>query len=414
MTILSKFQQKQWILSGSELSPFHLKVAAILNCKKIAFREFPRQGTSVENLVIQARIGLLKLGLCKLTYPALTDKDELPLVPYLFGPEGEVLYDSTSIAHWLDRKATANNQANLSHPGNDPKIHFLIQLIDEYFDEFGLYMVHHGRWKISAQDNTAGSRLATEMPAIFAPFRSYIDNFFSKRQVRRLPYLFSIAPSGYRINGLKTDRQPPCHKGFPASHQLLELSYINILKACENILSQRPFLFGTYFTLADASLYGQLGMNLADPSAAAWIKSNAPQVFAWLNRIHQGDFSHHQENHELQLDQLIQPLINEISRIFYPLMQQNEDAYIKHKAAGETQFNETAFWLGKSLYQGELDGQAFTAVAKSFQVKTWQQIKQSWQQLAADQQAQLIAKYPKICPLAAPLNTAKQAEVSCR
>lgn len=406
MTIVSRFQQKPWILSGSELSPFHLKVAAILTCKKIAFREFPSQGTSLENLVIQARIGLLKLGLSKLTYPALTDKDELPLVPYLFGPEGEVLYDSTSIAHWLDQQAKANNQTNLSRPGNDPKIHFLIQLIDEYFDEFGLYMVHHGRWKISAKDNTAGRRLANEMPAIFAPFRSYIDNSFSKRQIKRLPYLFSIAPRGYKINGLKPDRQPPSHKDFPASHQLLEQSYINILRACEKVLSQRPFLFGAYFTLADASLYGQLGMNLADPSAAAWIKSHAPHVYTWLNRIHQGDFSQHHKNHKLQLDLLIQPLINEIIRVFYPLMQQNEDAYIKHKAAGETQFNEVAFWHGKSLYQGELDGQAFTAVAKSFQVKTWQQIKLSWQQLADDQQAQLTALYPKIDPLAINLDTA--------
>lgn len=398
MTILSRIQQQQWILSGSELSPFHLKVAAILNSKKIPFRDFPSQGSSLENLIIQVRIILLKAGVSKLTFPTLTDQDELPLVPYLFGPSGEVLYDSTSIAHWLDDHIESSSNRTISRPNNDPKAHFLIQLIDEYLDEFGLYMVHHGRWKISAKDNTAGRRLANEMPALFAPFRSFIDNYFSKRQIKRLPYLFSIAPAGFQIDGLKLNRQPPSHKDFPPSHQLLEQSYINLLKACEGILSQRPFLFGSSFTLADASLYGQLGMNLSDPSAARIIQSTAPHVFSWLNRIHQGDFSQQQDDQDLQLDELLLPLISEISRVFYPLMRQNEKAYIQHKAAGETQFNEAAFWRGKSLYQGELDGQSFSAVAKSFQAKTWQHIKLNWQQLGEEQQAYLTAKYPMICP----------------
>ena len=35
------------------------------------------------------------------------------------------------------------------------------------------------------------------------------------------------------------------------------------------MLASRPFILGGRFTLADAAIYGQLGMNLPDPSADA-------------------------------------------------------------------------------------------------------------------------------------------------
>lgn len=387
---------KPWILSGSELSPFHLKVAAILKAKKIHFLDFPSQGNTFSNIRIQLRLKLLKMGLLKLTYPEFTEYDEFPLVPFLFGPNGENLYDSSAIAAWLDQHTDTDKLVDAS---DDRALNFLIQLLDEYFDEFGLYMVHHSRWKTSAKDNTAGRRLANEMPSLAAPFRPMIDNFFSHRQIRRLPYLFSVAPVGYKISGLLDSKQPPSHDDFPATHDLIENSYLNILNALEPIFSTRPYLFGNRFTLADASLYGQLGMNLTDPSAAQWIKSTAPNVFDWLNRIHQGDFSDNQPNSGLIMDDLLKPLLTEIVQIFYPLMQQNEAAYEHHKQAGETHFNEPAFWQGKSLYQGQLKGQLFKSVAKSFQVKTWRQIKLSWQQLASQQQFYLSEQFMGINPL---------------
>ncbi len=416
MTSSSTDSKPHWILSGSELSPFHLKVAAILKYKRIAYRDFPSQGSTFENLKIQARIKLIKMGRLKLTYPEFTDQDEFPLVPFLFGPNGENLYDSSAIARWLDANIEDNshisshqsphelgqhtaNQHKVTNPNNDDKLHFLIQLIDEYFDEFGLYMVHHSRWKVAAKDNTAGHRLANEMPMISAPFRSLIANFFSARQVRRLPYLFSNAPQGFHIDGLRSDRQPPNHQDSPATHDLLEQSYLNILTALEGIFRQRPYLFGDYFTLADASLYGQLGMNLTDPSAAQWIESQAPNVFAWLSRIHRGEFSKPSRTAEFMIDDVLRPLIAEISRIYYPLMQQNEAAYLEHKNAGETQFNETAFWQGKSLYQGILDGQPFSNVAKSFQVKTWLHVKHSWRALTHAEQEELQQQFETISPL---------------
>ena len=382
-----------WILSGSELSPFHLKVAAILKAKKIPFRDFPSQGSTFENLKIQLRLKLLKARVLKLTYPEFTEYDEFPLVPFLFGPDGENLYDSSAIATWLDRHTETTSIVKVN---DDKKLNFLVQLIDEYFDEFGLYMVHHSRWKTSALDNTAGRRLANEMPVLVAPFRALIDNFFSHRQIRRLPYLFSVAPKNYAVEGLSAKKQPPSHNDFPATHDLIEQSYLNILNALEPIFKNRPYLFGERFTVADASLYGQLGMNLTDPSAAKWIEATAPNVFAWLSRIHTGDFSANKSDGDVIVNDSLKPLLQEIIRIFYPLMRQNEAAYEKHKKSGETQFNEAAFWQGKSLFHGELDGNPYSSVAKSFQVKTWRQIKQNWNQMGTKDQSDLTDLCPEI------------------
>ena len=369
----------------------------MLRFKGISYRDFPSQGGFLENLRVSARTKLLKVGLLKLTYPKFTELDEFLLAPFLFGPNGENLYDSSAIAVWLDQNV-GSNKDDLVKFCEDKKINFLIQLVDEYFDEFGLYLVHHARWKISAKDNNAGQRLANEMPSITGPFKSLIANFFSARQVRRCPYLFSIAPEGYCIEGLENERQPPSHSGFPATHELLEESYLNILHALEPIFATRPYLFGQRFTLADASIYGQLGMNLTDPTAAIWIKNNAPNVHQWLNAIHQGDFSEPKANTEFIVDELLQPLFTEIIRVFYPLMKLNESAYKQHKKAGEVLFNEDAFWKGRSLYRGIIDGHPIASVAKTFQVKTWRMLKNIWGDLDKTAKTDLVEAFSNIDP----------------
>jgi len=387
----------KWILSGSQLSPFHLKVAALLKFKGIPFEDYPGDGGLWGNLKVSARVLLLKAGILKLTHPEFTKLDEFPLVPFLFGPNGENLYDSSAIASWLDNNLAKAGKEVVT-PCDDEKVNFVIQLVDEYFDEFGLYMVHHARWKMSAADNTAGARLAQEMSSLIGPLQTKVATGFSARQVRRCPYLFSVAPQGYQEQGLHQNRQPPSRKGFPATHDLLEKSYLNILKALEPIFSTRPFLLGQRFTLADASLYGQLGMNLTDPSAANWIKEAAPAVYAWLLKIHEGDFSSHKNEGELMVDESLQPLLQEISRTYYPLMKQNEAAYLEHTEAGETLFNEKAYWKRRGLFSGELDGQPFRSVVKTFQVKTWRNLKELWQRLDMDAQSQLVERFPTIDP----------------
>ena len=168
-------------------------------------------------------------------YPQLSDLDEYPLVPFLIEKGRRIYYDSSALARWID-------DCRPPKPGRlfpeEPGLAFVAQLIDEAFDEFGLYMVHHKRWVLSAASNDAGKRLAREFARVLLPGTgaAFARNF-ARRQVRRLPYLFSVAPSGFSIPGLPRDLTPPSRAGFPETHGLLDEAWERHLAGVEAVLS---------------------------------------------------------------------------------------------------------------------------------------------------------------------------------
>jgi glutathione S-transferase len=380
-----------WVLWGSELSPFALKVEALLRFAGVRFRWLPAAGGFFDAFRFDRRRQRLVAGRLPLTWPQMTELDEFPLVPFLFGPGGENLYDSSAIAVWLDRHGPhPNERATALIPAGDPGLRFAVRLIDEAFDEVGLYLVHHNRWVVSARDNDAGARLAGEMRPLLGPLAPFVGRFFPARQVRRLPYLFSVAPPDHaRFGDLPVRLRPPARAGFPPTHELLQQAFSELLAALEGVLSRRPYLLGARFTLADASVYGQLGMNRTDPSARAWIAREAPAAQAWIERIARGDFREHRPDGELFLDGVLAPLLSWICRTFVPLMRQNHDAWERHRAAGETRFNEAAFDAGRALYDGTLLGQPFRSVVKTFQVRVWRDLRGEWDALDASHRTRL-------------------------
>jgi glutathione S-transferase len=385
---------EEWILWGAELSPFALKLEALLRFAGLPFRWMPRAGRFPEPQRFELRRRALVAGRLPLTWPRMTDLDEFPLVPFLFGPRGENLYDSSAIAEWLDAHRPRPDAALLL-PDGDAALRFAVRLVDEALDEVGLYLVHHNRWVVSAADNDAGARLAREMRPLLGPLAPLLGRAFPARQVRRLPYLFSVArPGDASFDRLPARLRPPARPGFPPTHELLEQAFAELLAAVEPVLRARPFLFGARFTLADASLYGQLAMNRSDPSANAWMRRDAPATHAWIERLAGGDFAGHAPAGEIVLDAALAPLLDWIARAFVPLMRQNRAAYERLRAGGETRFNETAFDRGVSLYDGELLGRPFRSVAKTFQVRVWRDLRRAWDALAASDRARLAALLP--------------------
>lgn len=384
--------REPFVLWGSGLSPFALKVEALLRCANVRYRWLPADGHPLEALRFAARRARLVRGRLPLTWPSHDPLDELPLVPFLFGPRGENLYDSTAIAGWLDAQG-ATREAPLV-PTADPALRFAVQLVDEALDEVGLYLVHHNRWVISARDNDAGTRLARELRPLLGPLAAGVAFTFPARQVRRLPYLLSVAPPGAPYADLPARLRPPERAGFPPTHALLDALFADLLDALEPLLAAQPFLFGERFTLADASVYGQLAMNRADPSADAQIRRRAPAVHAFVARLARGDFAGHRADAMLSLGPAHAPLLAFVARAFVPLMQQNAAAFERHCAAGERRWNEAAFDAGRALYDGTLCGQPFRSVAKSFQVRVWRDLLHAWRALPADARARLTALLP--------------------
>jgi glutathione S-transferase len=321
-------------------------------------------------------------------YPQRSDLDEYPLVPFLIEGGRRVQYDSSALARWID-------YCHPPEPGSlfpkDPGLAFVAQLIDEAFDEFGLYMVHHKRWVLSAASNDAGARLAREFARVLLPgMGATFARNFARRQVRRLPYLFSVAPSGFGIPGLPRDLTPPSRAGFPPTHGLLDEAWEHHLAGVEAVLASQPFLLGERFTVADAAVYGQLGMNLKDPTAADLMRERAPVTHEWLCRIRDGEHS----AGALELRPALRPLLTIIAATFVPLMRQNAGAYGEARERGEGLFNEKAFDRGRACYDGELLGRPFRSVVKTFQVRVWRELCDAWDALPEDDRARVSRILP--------------------
>ena len=345
----------------------------------VPYRWLPAEGRFGEALHFARRRAKLVRGRLPLAWPPKDALDEFPLVPFLFGPSGENLYDSSAISVWLDARPGGRGAPLL--PGEDAALRFAVRLVDEALDEFGLYLAHHKRWVTAARDNDAGVRLAREMRPLLGPLAPALGRLFPARQVRRLPYLFSVAPDEADFSDLPPRLRPPGRAGFPPTHLLIEDAYVRLVTALEPLLGAQPFLFGEHFTLADASVYGQLGMNRDDPSAHARLRCMAPAVHAWVERIAQGEFRGRRSDGGLRLERMHGPLLAWVAATFVPLMQQNLAGWERSRLRGETWFNERGFNAGRALYDGVLLGRPFRSVAKTFQVRVWRSLMGEWKAL---------------------------------
>jgi glutathione S-transferase len=378
------------VVWGSELSPYTLKLRALLTAAAVPYRDLPAQGGRLENLRCLHLIGRGRRRRTIERFPALDPLDEYPLVPFLLVDERRILCDSSALAAWLDRTQPPPRGPLIP---DDPALGFVARLLDEAFDEIGLYLVHHARWVISARTNDAGARLAREFARVLPPgLQPAFARRFARRQVRRLPYLFSVAPPDLRIAGLPPELTPPARTGFPPTHALLDELRGTVLDAVEGVLVRQRFLLGERFTLADASVYGQLGMNLKDPTAAEDMRRRAPTTFRWLCDIRDG--AHATSAGPLALGEALRPLLGLVDRTFAPFMAQNEAAYEAARAAGETRFNEWAFDRGRALYDGVLLGHPFRAVAKTFQVRVWRDLRAAWTALDAEARSRVRQVLP--------------------
>lgn len=376
---------------GLIASPYQLKMQSLADYAELPWQRLPDQSNSPSALATFMRLKLARARGTVGRFPEyIPGMDEYPEVPYYSLDGRQFYYDSTGLALHLDSLQLP------PHPllPEERTARFLCRLIDEAFDEFGLYMVHHNRWITSAHTNTMATMTAREMAGVLPPFtRRGMVKKLAQRQVRRCPYLFSVAPEDYKST-MPAELTPPARNGFPSTHELLDASWRRYLAAMEHILEQQPFLLGGRFTLADASAYGQLSMNLVDGKAADLLQELAPRTFCWLCMIRDG--GHQGSSGPLAATDAMTPLLRCIADTFIPLMQQNGAAHTAAVARGQRRFNEEAFDRHEALYDGSLLGLPFRAVAKSFQVVTWQELCEQWRGLEDTARRELTQQFPML------------------
>jgi glutathione S-transferase len=376
---------------GVIASPFQLKMQALADYASLQWQRWPDEATTVEAIGASLRLSIARRKQTIERVPRrISGLDEYPAVPYYSFDKRQFYYDSTGLAHHLGKR----DGGKLPLLPEQPQTRFICQLIDEAFDEFGLYMVHHNRWVTSAATNSMARVTSQEMRKLLPPgMRQHMVRRLQQRQARRCTYLFSVAPEGFDLQ-LGDRPTPPATAGFPATHTLLDTSWRRYLAAMETVLQHQPFLLGDRFTLADASAYGQLSMNLIDGKAGELLEQLAPVTFRWLCMIRDGE--HVNSTGELYLSEQLLPLLDIIGETFTPLMRQNQAAYTRALSRGQTLFNEAAFDRGKALYDGSLLGMPFRAVVKTFQVAVWRDLCQYWQQLQQSDREQLQLIYPSL------------------
>jgi glutathione S-transferase len=376
---------------GLTASPYQLKMQALADAADVPWRRAPEQVSALQGMKMAWRLRRARRAETIERLPRReAGLDEYPTVPFYSLDGRRFYYDSTGLAYHL-QQLTPVAQGLLPE---EPTQRFICRLIDEAFDEFGLYMVHHNRWAVSAATNTMGEFTSREMSNLLPPgMRRRVARTLPERQSRRCPYLFSVAPPGFDA-GVSENLTPPALAGFPPTHDILNSAWRRYLTAMESVLLEQPYLLGERFTLADASAYGQLSMNLVDGRAADLLQELAPHTFQWLRTIRDG--GHQGSAGELYFNERLGPLLEIIADTFMPLMRQNAAAYRSAVDQGQTLFNEAAFDRGEALYEGTLMGQPFRTVAKSFQVPVWRDLCQAWEALDDGQREQLRALCPQL------------------
>jgi hypothetical protein len=167
---------------GVIASPYQLKMQSLADQLQLNWQRWPDQAGRMPAIVTATRLHRARKAESIERWPArIPGLDEYPSVPYYSLDGKQFFYDSSGLALLLDSLKLAPNPLVPLEPGQN----FICKLIDEAFDEFGLYMVHHHRWVTSATTNCMGEMTSKEMRHLL-PFglRSQMARKLPRRQAR--------------------------------------------------------------------------------------------------------------------------------------------------------------------------------------------------------------------------------------
>ena len=265
-------------LIGSEESPYSVKVRSYLRYKSIPHQWLTR--SEADELYQQLA--------------------KLPLIPLLITPEGGGFQDSTPIMEMLEQR----HQEPSIHP-EDTVCRFISFLLEEFGDEWGNKWMFHYRWAREA-DQLACSRRLAELITPGATDRELSDAAatISERMVNRVWFVGSSIQTAQQI----------------------EDSFKDTLALLDPHLAGRRYLFGARPAFADFALWGQLYNASRDPTPREILRTQAPNVVAWIERMSdpqkEGPFERWSTLHRT-----LRPLlIDQVAGLFLPWSRANEAA----------------------------------------------------------------------------------------
>ena len=223
---------------GSELSPYSVKVRSYFRYKNIPHEWLPRSPANQAEFQKYAK---------------------LPLVPLVVTPEGEGVQDSTPIIERFEK-----TQPEPPIAPSDPVLAFISALLEEYGDEWGNKWMFHYRWAYQPDCWATAERIALQMAGAQGPI--------------------AVAQARAAIAERMTGRI-----GFVGSNEktkpIIEASFNRTLGLLDRHLASRPYLLGGRPAMADLGLWGQFYEAATDPTPGAIMRSTAPNVMTWVQRM---------------------------------------------------------------------------------------------------------------------------------
>lgn len=314
-------------LFGMEVSPYSVKVRALLRFKQIPFEWLLRSRANES---------------------AFREHAKVPLIPLLVTPAG-AMQDSTPMLNYLETE----------HPTpsirlTDPLLNFLSDALEEAADEWLIKPMFHYRWNFEADRREASLRIATASVDPGTDPSKFAEMIGMHLMTRREPLGCS-------------DTNAP----------LIERYLLEGATRLNAHLQTRPFLFGDQLSAADLGL-GSLYYELySDPTPSTLLRPFSA-LSAWAQRcMNPEGLGTGQSESWDSLSATLRPVLeHELSTHYLPWAHANAAAL----ASGDG----TPFTVS-------LDGTDFTQPAQKYPAKSLRMLQAQWAGLAPDTQADIRA-----------------------
>ncbi len=273
-----------YIIYGSEYSPFSVKVRSYFRYKNIPHEWRPRTKDNLEDFQKHAK---------------------LPLVPLVICLDGSVLQDSTPI---IEKMEEVHPDRSISLPSQE--LQFISQMIEEYADEWGNKPMFHYRWWRDADQIEVSEGLASTISPNAS--EKELTLFAEQLRARMVPRLRFVGSNEH-------------------NKATIETSLDDLLELLEAHLLDRTFLFGGKPTLADFGLFGQLYGCTQQPTTRAILK-DYPKVSAWITNMLEPKEVGEWERWE-QLEPTMLPILtSQMAGLYFPWAIENARALKQEQA----------------------------------------------------------------------------------
>lgn len=308
---------------GALGSPYSMKVRAALRAKRLAH--------TWTGMTVQDRARVMPNA-------------KVPVIPVIKTPDGKWVNDSTPFL--LSLEGTGRSLLP-----QDPIARFACLLLEDMADEWFMKAMFHYRWAYAKDAEWCANWLIFD--SLPNAGRDSVESAASDIRSRQISRMALVGCT-------------------PQTGPLIEASWKRCCRHLEAMaLSSQRFLFGDRISLPDLAFYGQLKVMSYDPTPMAWLRTETPYLYRWLD--HADDASGIEGNWSSEISVPVKVLLGVAGSTYLPFLLANIEAL----EAGEKTFSLT-------IEDGRYEQGAF-----GYQAKCLKSLRTEWATLTKDQKSTL-------------------------